>query len=120
MPQGPLCPAVRLLQKVASQKCLLHFAVSENVCHVIVASLKAKGMTSRGRIQASTGPQVGDVCARTQGVSLQHADTPLGEQQGKQQPVQAALSCMDALFDLCQVHVFTLKDFSLPYTCTLS
>ena len=31
------------------------------------------------------------------------ADTALGEQQGKPEPITAAMSCMDALFNLCQV-----------------
>ena len=44
---------------------------------------------------------------------LHCADAPLAEQQGKQQPVQAALACMDALFDLCQARLST------PIFCSL-
>ena len=36
------------------------------------------------------------------------ADTALGEQQGKPEPITAAMSCMDALFDLCQVPSYCL------------
>ena len=39
------------------------------------------------------------------------ADMALGEQQGKPEPITAAMSCMDALFDLCQVSFLLL-------TCT--
>ena len=47
-------------------------------------------------------------------LGLHRADVSLGEQPGKQQPVQAALACMDALFDLCQVHLDIYKASPTP------